>query len=237
MARSTADTGIILDVSGQSVTVDLEQGGTEVLQKMRHVSCSVGDLARISTVGRARFVDGVIGSGNAPTPEAAVTVPPPAPQDIVTGSWTFGPTNPGSWRNGDWRTDTALLYQGVFGSGSPQYGAVWYGDGPSSLPGDLTAAVASLCRVQGGGGAIAPTIALYAGAERPEGAPLVLGTEPGPLLTLGVPLDWELPSDWLAMLQSGAAGGLGCYLPSVDPALALTTDGSGMTLTCWWRED
>ena len=237
MARATTATGIVLDVSGQTVTVDLEQGGSETLQKMRHVTLATGDLAHIITVGRARFVDGVIGAGNAPTPEAAVTVPPPAPQDIVTGAWPLGPINPGTWRDGDWRTDTALLFQGVYGSGSPQYGAAWYGEGPSALPGSLTGAVVTLCRVQGGYGASTPTIALYAGTQRPAGEPVVLGQVPGPVLSLGVPVEWRLPAEWLPLLQDGTAGGLGCYLASVDPALALSSDGSGMTLTCWWRED
>lgn len=237
MARTTADTGLVLNVSGQSVTVALDSGGSDVLQKMRHVSCSVGDLAHISTVGRARFVDGVIGAGTAPTPEAAISVPPPAPQEIVTGSWPFGPINAGTYRNGAWRSDTTLLWQGVYGSGSPQYGAAWYGEGPSSLPGSLTSAVVVLCRVQGGHGALAPTVALYAGTAQPEDAPDLLDSAAGPVLPLGVPVEWALPPDWLTLLADGAAGGLGCYLPSADPALALSADGSGMSLTCWWRED
>jgi hypothetical protein len=237
VARATSATGIVLGVSGQTVTVDLEQGGTETLQKMRHVSCSTGDLAHITTVGRARFVDGVIGAGNAPTPEAASTVPPPAPQDIVTGAWPFGPINPGTWRDGSWRTDTAYLYQGVYGSGSPQYGAAWYGDGPSALPGDLTGAVLTLCRVQGVYAMMAPTIALYSGTERTPDAPLVMDTTAGPLLPLGVAVDWPLPPDWLPLIGAGSAGGLGCYLPDKDPSLALSAQGSGMVLTCSWRQD
>jgi hypothetical protein len=237
VARTSAYTAIVTGVSGQSVTLDLDEGGSDTVQKLRHVSVSVGDLAHVSTVGRARYVDGVIGAGTAPSPESPISVPPPAPGDVVTGSWLFGPTDPGSWRNGDWRTDTTLLYQGVFGSGSPQYGAAWYGDGPSALPGALTSAVVTLRRVQGDYGLQSPTLALFAGTERPDGEPFVLASEVGPALELDVPVDWPAPADWLALLDDGTAGGIGCYLPSDAPALALSAEGSGMTLTCRWRED
>lgn len=230
-----AATGVVLATSGQSVTVDLGAGGSETLEKLRGVVVAAGDLAHITTVGRARFVDGVIGVGSAPTPESAETVPPPAPQNIAAGSWGFTPIDAGSWRDG-WRDDTSLLWQGRHETGGLQYGAAWYGEGPSALPGQLVAVDVEV-QLAAGVGPVAPSMALYAETVRPDGQPTLLASASGPLLEVdGPPVTWRMPEDWAALLGSGAAGGLGCYVPGDVPALALSGEGAGMAITCYWED-
>ena len=72
--------------------------------------------------------------------------------------------------------------------------------------------------------------------NRPAGAPTRLATAPGPALTYNQALDWTIPSDWITKLNSGEAGGIGCYVASTNPYLGLTTANGGMTITAPWSE-
>lgn len=236
MARSTADTARVLAVSAESVTLDLGAGGTETIPKMRHVTCAAGDLAQVQTVGRARYVAGVIGAGTAPSPEPAISTPPPAPQDATSGEWPFGVVDAGTYRDG-WRLDTADLWQGRAGATGLQYGAAWYGVGPQSLPGVLVGVTVELVRTNGPSELTAPRMVLYAGAERPLGQPVVLAAADGPLLeVVGDPVGWPVPASWLQYLDSGLAAGIGCRVDTDGPLLSLSSEGSGMSINCEWED-
>ena len=60
----------------------------------------------------------------------------------------------------------------------------------------------------------------------------MIDSEPGPLLSIGESDWWSLPSSWLSKLDTGSAGGLGCYVNSSSPYMRLSR---AMTLKLGWE--
>jgi len=177
----------------------------------------------------------VEGAAQPATSSGSTVATTPPPPKTTSGTSTVAPQSTGSWRAGSWRGDTTVLYQGDWTGRGIQEGAAYYGSGLSGVPGSITSATVRLVRQDGAGytSAQIPTMTLLAGGSR-GGAPSRLATAPGPALETGQSTDWPVPSSWLASMNNGSAGGIGCYVGSTSPYVGLTPAAGGMTVTARW---
>jgi hypothetical protein len=159
-----------------------------------------------------------------------ITGPAAAPSPAIPRTATAWPISPGTWQNGAWRTDTAVLWQGDPTGRGLAHGGTWYG---SQLAG-ITGLTIRLVREPSGTAdtlPYPPTLTLLAGITRPDTTPTILDQAPGPALLPGGSTTWPVPPAWIPLLAAGAAGGIGCYSPSPWPPIGLTTQAGGMTAT------
>lgn len=161
-----------------------------------------------------------------------------SPQLIPGGRRVFPAADSGTWTEGrGWRVDTVEAWAGADGVGRHS-GAVWWGAGPSGLPGQIVAAAVALAPAVPGPAMSGPLRVHLVGPSRTPGLPAVLASADGP--TLGAartrrdsPVMWQVPAGWLPQLASGAAGGL---LFTYDgPKVRISTAGQSGSLQVDWR--
>lgn len=184
----------------------------------RGVSVNVGDTVLVG-VDAAPYVIGALGLV-ASTPVIGGVGAPASPTGSVE---TLTPIGSATWRagTGGWRTDTSQLYSGDWTGKGINWGGAWYGTGFRGR-GTFAAGVAKLTRRAGGSGsAVTPTMLLLAESSRPAAWVVPIATTAGPSLAIDVTTDWTIPDAWRALLQSGAAGGIGIGQAGTIPYLAM----------------
>jgi hypothetical protein len=216
----------------KSITVTLD--GTDVLVPvLTGTTYAVGQTVLVARDGRqAGYVLGAIGQPPAPpTPTEPPPAPPPSQAEpgaaVKRYSKTLVPSSTGTYRGGSWRS-TRDLYQGDWGGWGVNLGAAFYGGQFAGLRAKTThprSAVLRYSRTQGGVfGSQAPTFWTLTQRARPAGAPTRRLSAVGDGVTTsgsGRHESWALPADMLDELLTGAAGGLGIYVPGSTPYIVL----------------
>ena len=154
------------------------------------------------------------------------------PADIPYGRTIFPVTSSGTWTEGmGWRADTTHLWVGR-DDRAIHMGYCWWGAGPAFLPGRLTAGSVWLA-TEGERSGSKTMIHLVAGFFRiGDGRPVSLATVEGPTPTAdGV--EFPIPADWLARIDSGEAGGIG--ISSEGESFTVTAWGQSTSLQIEWR--
>lgn len=162
--------------------------------------------------------------------------------DLGAGRISIPVGDTGTWsdRRGAWRTDTTDLVVGRNEHDSTA-GFCWWGRTPQGLPGTLVAGSVDLVRADNGTESVTVTPQLIAGINRVgTGKPVVLSTANQTISLSAVEngerkaVSWDIPTDWLALLDSGAAGGLGFIAIEQDP-VTIASSGQSLTLRLDWR--
>jgi hypothetical protein len=197
----------------------------------------IGDVALVLKSGGNLYALGALNA----EPSA---VPPPDPDDDpppfleTVRSRTFRPLFTGTYRGG-WRGDTNALYQGDWTGRGRNFGAAYYGSGPSSLTGTAVSATLRYKRLTGGVyGRGAPTLRLLEHRNRPGGFPAFSRSIRGAGVTIGDTVTVNLPLSWAAALLAGTAGGIGIGVSADAPYIQLagrSAWGPAMELTIRWR--
>ncbi len=204
--------------SGSTVTCDID-GYVRTVEVARDLTVASGDVLLIHRVGSMWVACCRMFTA---APAAVINEIPPDPQPaLVYGTSTFAPVETRSYRMSRWRTDTTDVIQGQAGSGGNNTGAVFYGDGPSSLSGATVIAARVLVRRSSLGFTTGTsTIRLVTEKERPSGAPTLTSSATGPALTAATdPATFELPASWVQSMVDGTAGGLAVFDADGSPAL------------------
>lgn len=198
----------------------------------------VGDSVLVLMAGSQAWAVGVLGAvppPRPPDPLATVDDAPPTSVEMrrtVTGRAALTPSWTGTWRAGGWRSDTQDLFQGDWSGRGLNAGAAFI-DGLDAL-GVLTEVTIHLERVSGAGASAsqAPTMVLL-GSGKSAGWPTVLASAAGPALAWGTSTDWEVPTSWLSLMQSGAATGVGIQTSTAQPYIKIS--GSRLWATATWE--
>ena len=133
-AGPSVETGTVQTIpGGATITVDIA-GTSTACRFASTYTPTVGDLVQVLRQSSQPFVVAKVGTVAAPAPVAAPAAPPPA---TTGGIDVFPATGAGSWRDGQWRTDTGDVVQGDAPgyTGHPNNGAWFYGTAPKVLDG------------------------------------------------------------------------------------------------------
>lgn len=238
--RATTTAGQLLGwvtASGVStVTVRFADKTIATMPRLRtYAAPAVNDVVIVIKVGPALYCLGALNDGPSPPPadpppaegDGSSTVPPPAP---VQRTLSFRPVSTGTWRAGNpgaWRTDTTDMLQGDASGGGINYGAAYYGTGPSGLTGAAVVGTVRIKRLPGGDpDAVRPTLRLLAEQDRPAGEPVDTAQLLGPLLAVDATATVELPDPWTQALIDGTAGGIGIGVDATTPYLVIAGKSS-----------
>jgi len=231
--------GWVTASTSAAVTVKFADGTTATVPKVRsYTSPTPDDVVIVLRHGGRFYCLGALNAAPvaqpAPQPEDQ---PPPAPSEHAQ---TFRPTFTGTWRGG-WLGTTDDLYQGATGGGSRNYGAAYYGNGPSGLAGTAVSGSLRIRRAYGTGpnAARTPTLRALTEKTRPNAQPAYSLQIAGPALKPGEAATVALPVGWVVALLSGTVGGIGVGVEAADPYLRL--DGraawaASMELTIRYRK-
>lgn len=223
-------TGIVkAAASGGMILVQLAgQSSPSLVGVPRSIAPAVNDVVLVAS-DAAAYVVAILG-----TAAGAVVAPIPAP--IIPPSGGGGeavtPIQAATYRGSSWRTDvTSTLFCGDWTGKGINWGGAWYGTGFRGR-GTLAAATAKLIREEGGiNSAQTPTMLLLAASTQPGSWVAPIATAAGPALSIGVPVDWALPSGWRTSLESGAAGGIGIGQAATSPYIQLVPPTITSTFT------
>lgn len=213
-------------VNANRLSVTLAEGSDPVTVPAvgSSIAYAVNDVVLVARDGTGPVVLGRVGTAPAdPTPSAPPPVPPPSAG--VTRTVVVLPSSTGSWRSDTgWRGDE--VRQGNYGYGL-YHGAAYYGRALSGLGADLTkprSAVLRYARETGGVfAAQSPTVYTLNGSTRPAGAPSRRALSAAATgVAVNRSASWALPANMLDELLSGAAGGLGIYVPTSSPYIVLS---------------
>lgn len=240
---------------GSTVTVVLSDSAEAeplTVPRVRAYSApQVNDVVIIAKSGRNLYCLGALNSSPVPppNPENAEPEPPsgggtsggemsPTPPPVrVELTKTFRPTFTGTYLASAWRDDTTDLYQGQVSISGVNYGAAYYGVGPSGLTGAAVSGTVRIRRLSGGSRApLAPTLRLLTDKDQPEGFPSFSAEIFGPALVVDEPATVDLPVSWVAELLAGTAGGIGIGGGDYYMRLAGTSNWApAMELTITYR--
>jgi len=215
--------------SGGMISVLLAGQSTPVLVAVpRSIAPAVNDVVLVASDAASYVIAilGVAGGAVVPPTFGGVVVPPGS-----RGPEAVTPIRSATWRGGAWRGDTSDLFCGDYTSRGVNWGGAWYGSGFRGR-GTLAAATATL--VRGAGGIFAaqtPTMLLLAASDPPGAWAAPIATTAGPALSIGVPVGWAIPGGWLALLQSGGAGGIGIGQAGTTPYIHLSPPTITATFT------
>lgn len=219
----------VTSASGMTVNVILSDSpdATPIpVPRVRAYSApQVNDVVIVAKAGRNLYCLGALNSGPVPPPDPESTpdpelpsgggtsggdmspTPPPVPTEATN---TFRPIFTGTYLGAAWRTDTTDLYQGQASAAGINYGAAYYGVGPSGIEGTAVAGTVRIRRLSGGAnGVLVPRLRLLTDTDQPEGFPGYSAEIDAPGLLVDEDTTVTLPLTWVTALLDGTAGGIG----------------------------
>lgn len=208
---ATTFLGWVQSSSSTTVTVKLADDTSSVtIPKLRGWSPINGDIALVIKTGGALYGIGSLNDGPVTEPPPDEGDDPPPTNPVRTA--TYRPYYTGTYRGSSWRSDTADVLQGDWTGKGLNYGAAYYGRGPSSLSGVAVSGTVRIMRASGGAPqARIPRIRLLQHSYKPSGSPTVATgvVLDGPRLLIHQSATVPLPVSWVQQLIDGQAGGIG----------------------------
>ena len=227
-AHTTVLLGQVTAVAGTSVTATVAEQTITIPRLRSYATPAAGDIILVLRHGTALYAVGALNAATVvippdPDDEVGDTRPPPP---TVVRTRTFRPNFTGTWR-GRWRGDTPNVIQGggaAAGRLGRNFGAAYYGNGPSSLNGTAVSGNVRIKRVPGGAFekySRIVTLRLLPQKSRPSGKPPSIGSFRGPSLEVGETATVGLPTGWVTRLLNGTAGGIGVGVDADYPHIHL----------------
>lgn len=228
-AHTTILLGQVTAAAGTTVTATLAEQTVTMPRLRSYGSPTVGDIVLVLRHGTALYALGALNAAAVVIPEdpdddVGDTKPPPS---TIVRTRSFRPNSTGTWRDGRWRGDTTNMIQGGGGGSTGHgrnFGAAYYGNGPSSLSGSGVSGNVRVKRIGGGAYVGRPqtvTLRLLPNRSRPGGKPPFIAAIRGPNLAVGQSAVVGIPTPWVNHLIQGSAGGIGVGVDADYPHIHL----------------
>lgn len=235
-AASHEDARVVTVPGSGPITVEVS-GKDILVTRAKGITCAAGDVVTLLKQRSSWIIIAV----KTAAPAGYIT-PDLVDETTLSGTFVVPPVETRSFMQGAWRLDTDDVFSGTYGALGNAVGCAWYGDALEGLSGSqIVSATIRVRRLAGGSAeAVAPVLRLLGENRRPTGGPGILGDAiQCPPLAPGQAADAiTLPSEWVARLVAGTAGGVAAYTPTGTPYARLAGQsawGQAFVISVKWR--